>query len=61
MARSIELLRGTVKLPLPAWALYDPNQKVANRPMLNHLTSSGFWDRKIRIGILVLATFIAMC
>jgi hypothetical protein len=61
MACGNELLRGTVILPLPVWGLYDPNQEVANRPMLSQFTSSGFWDRKIRIGILVLATFIAMC
>jgi hypothetical protein len=29
--------------------------------MLQHFTSPGFWDKKIKIGILVLATFIAMC
>jgi hypothetical protein len=61
MARGNELSKETVKLPLPVWDLYDPDQKVAQRPMLDQLTSSGFWDRKIRIGILVLATFIAMC
>jgi hypothetical protein len=30
-------------------------------PMLAHLTNRRFWDKKIRIGILALATFIAMC
>ncbi len=29
--------------------------------MLAHLTNRRFWDKKIRIGILALATFIAMC
>lgn len=29
--------------------------------MLEHLTSSNFWAKKVKIGILVLATFIAMC
>jgi len=29
--------------------------------MFRQLTTSKFWDKKIRIGILVLATFIAMC
>jgi hypothetical protein len=61
MARGNELLRETVKLPLPVWGLYDPNRKVARRRMLDQLTSPEFWDKKIRIGILVLATFLAMC
>ena len=29
--------------------------------MFEHLASSRFWDKKVKIGILVLATFIAMC
>jgi hypothetical protein len=29
--------------------------------MIATLTSSPFWDKKIRIAILALATFIAMC
>jgi len=29
--------------------------------MLARLTSSVFWDKKIRIAILALATYIAMC
>jgi len=29
--------------------------------MVAILTSPPFWDKKIRIAILVLATFIAMC
>jgi hypothetical protein len=29
--------------------------------MIAHLTSPPFWDKKIRIAILVLATFAAMC
>jgi hypothetical protein len=29
--------------------------------MIAHLTSAGFWNKKVKIGILILATFIAMC
>jgi hypothetical protein len=29
--------------------------------MFRSLTSAPFWEKKIKIGILVLATFIAMC
>jgi hypothetical protein len=29
--------------------------------MLQYLTSSSFWEKKIKIAILVIATFIAMC
>lgn len=29
--------------------------------MFRQITTHRFWDKKIRIGILVLATFIAMC
>jgi hypothetical protein len=29
--------------------------------MLEQLTSSSFWEKKVKIGILVLATFMAMC
>jgi hypothetical protein len=29
--------------------------------MIAYLTNRRFWDKKIRIGILALATFIAMC
>jgi hypothetical protein len=29
--------------------------------MLAQFTNPRFWDKKIRIGILALATFIAMC
>ena len=29
--------------------------------MLTHLTTHRFWEKKLKIGILVLATFIAMC
>jgi hypothetical protein len=29
--------------------------------MVGYLTSSSFWNKKVKIGILVLATFIAMC
>jgi hypothetical protein len=29
--------------------------------MLETLTSPKFWEKKVKIGILVLATFIAMC
>jgi hypothetical protein len=29
--------------------------------MLQHLTNPAFWEKKVKIGILVLATFIAMC
>jgi hypothetical protein len=29
--------------------------------MIAHITSPGFWNMKLKIGILVLATFIAMC
>jgi hypothetical protein len=29
--------------------------------MIAHLTSPPFWEKKIKIGILILATFLAMC
>lgn len=29
--------------------------------MLEIITSPRFWEKKVKIGILVLATFIAMC
>lgn len=29
--------------------------------MIAYLTSSQFWNRKVQIGILVIATFAAMC
>jgi hypothetical protein len=30
-------------------------------PIIARLTSSVFWDKKIRIAILALASYIAMC
>jgi hypothetical protein len=30
-------------------------------PMLNYLQSPIFWDKKVRIAILALATFVALC
>lgn len=29
--------------------------------MIAHITNPAFWNKKVKIGILVLATFIAMC
>jgi hypothetical protein len=43
----------------PARGLF--NRRHGDASMMTVLTSRWFWDKKIRIGILALATFIALC
>jgi hypothetical protein len=41
------------------WVDNIPDEEVIT--MLAYISNRRFWDKKIRIGILALATFIAMC
>lgn len=54
----------TVEWVILAWHLLDTGFYESQKPeadMIQFLASTLFWDRKVRIGILALATFAALC
>ena len=44
-----------------AWTLFHPVEALMIAALQTILTESSYWDRKIRIAILTLAMFAALC
>jgi hypothetical protein len=43
------------------WLLLPRQEYFMMQNVMHHLTTRLFWDKKVKIALLALATFIAMC